>query len=191
MSSTEVIAQIENRELTRLADFAAEATRSGGQDASFLIEQHALADVDALWMLAARLERARVAAAKSAYAIGSQHSPALSQIGQSQRMVDQAAVEHAATPQRHSGSVVCRSSRPAPVCCTSLQLWHPLDLHLAQAATAVDAELGMVAVVRDVEPRGSSIRTCNRGIPLVASGARPVDRDFHEWVRAERWASPR
>ena len=84
-----MIAQIENRELTGLADFAAKAHAAPAQDASFLIEQHAFADVDALLMLAARLERARVAAAKAHRVV---LQPALAGLVTDravQRMVDQ------------------------------------------------------------------------------------------------------
>src|SRR5208282_1475741 len=59
------VAQVENRELAGLADFTAKAHAAPAQDASFLVEQHALADVDALLMLAPRLQRARMAAPKA------------------------------------------------------------------------------------------------------------------------------
>src|SRR6202048_5463092 len=60
-----VVAQVKDRKLAGLADFAAKAHAAPAQDASFLVEQHARADVDALLLLAPRLERAGVAAAET------------------------------------------------------------------------------------------------------------------------------
>ena len=174
-----MVAQIENRELAGLADFAAKAHAAPAQDASFLIEQHAFADVDALLMLAARLERARVAAAKAHRVV---LQPALAGLVADravQRMVDQQQFEHAAARQRY---LRVRRMHDHPVAhlrvARDLQLRHPLDLHLAEAATAVDAELGMVAVVRDVEPGVEHHLQQGRALGRFDRAA--VDRDFHD-----------
>src|SRR5216683_7000381 len=90
------VAQVEDEEFAGLADLAAEADASAAQDAAFLVEQHPLADIEPLAMLAPRFQRTRVVAAEAHREI---LQPAFARLVADRAvewMVDQEQLEHAA-----------------------------------------------------------------------------------------------
>src|SRR5581483_6811830 len=97
------VAEIEDRKLAGLADFAAEAHASAAQNAAFLVEEHPLADVDALFVLAPRFQRARKPASEAHRVV---LQPALAGLVADravQRMVEQEHLKYAAARQRNFG----------------------------------------------------------------------------------------
>ena len=147
-----VIAAIQDGELAGARDLAREAHAAAAQDAALLIKDDGRPEIHVLLERAARLARARLA---HAVLVGVVLELALARLIADrtiERMVDEQQLHHAFARAAHG--IALRAHDHAfghGRVAGDLELGHALDLDLTQAAGAVDRELRVPAVVRDLD----------------------------------------
>src|ERR1700722_13952021 len=147
-----MVAVIKDGQFAGLTDFTAETDAAPAENATFLIEKHVLADIQPLAMFAAWLQRTRKAAAKAHRIILQPTFAGLVANRTIQWMVQQEHLKHAASIELDFRLVGVHHHTVADFgVAGDLKLGHAFDAYLAQPATAVDAELWMVAVMRNIE----------------------------------------